>query len=189
MSPRLLALVPIAVALNVAIGRIVAELSLPVYLDTVGTILAAALAGPVAAVAVGVLSQVISGFVGGYIWLAFIPIQVLIAALAVLAARRGGFRSTPLALLWGALVGILAGAASSVISYVVFRGVTASGVTAVTTLLTGFGLRLSTAVVVSSVLTDLLDKTLAFALVGVVLRGLPTRMTARFPAASSALGR
>jgi len=73
-----------------------------------------------------------------------------------------------------------------VISYFVFRGVTAGGVTAMTTVLTGIGLPLSQSVVVSSVLTDVVDKGIAFAVVGAALRGMPQRMAARFPEAQRA---
>jgi len=187
VTPRQLALVPVAVAINVAIGRIVAELSIPLYLDATGTILASAVAGPVVGVTTGVLSQVITAMLGGYVWLAFAPVQIVIALLAVAGARAAMFRSLPASLGLGVAVGIAAGARSAVISYFVFRGVTAGGVTAVTTLLTGLGLPLSGAVTVSSLVTDVLDKAMACAVVGVVLRGLPARMVARFPEAGRAI--
>jgi energy-coupling factor transport system substrate-specific component len=189
VTPRLLVLVPTAVALNLAVGRLVAALSLPVYLDTAGTVLAAALAGPAAGVVTGVVSQAIAGLTGGYVWLAFTPIQVLIALLAALVAWRGGFRSAPLALGWGTIVGLLAGAASSTISYFAFKGVTAGGVTAVTTLLRGVGFSLPQAVVLASVATDVLDKALTFLLVGLTLLALPSRLLGRYPWALRALGR
>lgn len=189
MSPRLLALIPTAVALNLAIGLVVAELGLPFYLDTVGTILAAALAGPAAGVITGLISQLVISLVGGYMWLAFAPIQVLIALLAAVVAWRGGFGSPAAAVGWGALVGLIAGAASSVISYLAFRGVTASGVTAVTTVLRGLGFTLPQSVALSSVGTDLFDKALAFFLVSLVLGALPDRLLGRFPGAARAAGR
>ncbi|HEU4700346.1 MAG TPA: hypothetical protein VFS40_14275 [Gemmatimonadales bacterium] len=188
MSPRLLVLIPTAVALNLAVGQLVAALGLPVYLDTIGTLLAAALAGPWAGVVTGVVSQVVAGL-GNYMWLAFTPIQVLIALCAALIAWRRGFASAPLALGWGAIVGLLAGAASALINYVFFKGVTATGVTAVTTLLRGIGFTLPQAVVLASLLTDVLDKALAFLLVALTLLALPNRLLGRFPWALRAIGR
>jgi energy-coupling factor transport system substrate-specific component len=187
VSPRQLALIPVAVALNVAVGRIVAEFNLPVYLDATGTILASALAGPVVGVTTGVLSQVITAMIGGYVWLAFAPVQIIIALLALAGARARMFRSLPVSLGLGASVGVVAGALSAVISYFVFRGVTAGGVTAITTLLTSTGLPLSVAVTASSLATDIVDKSIAFAIVGMALRGLPLRMVARFPEAGRAI--
>ena len=178
-----------AVALNLATGLVVAELSLPVYLDTIGTVLAAAIAGPVAGVATGLASQVLTSLFGGYMWLAFAPIQVIIALLAALAAARGGFRSTARAAAHGVLVGLIAGASSAVISYFVFGGVTAGGVTAVTTLFRGIGFSLAQSVTMASIATDVVDKTIVFTLVAVVLAALPRRIIGRYPGAARAVAR
>lgn len=189
MPPRLLALVPSAVAINLAIGFVVNQLGLPVYLDTVGTVLTSALAGPIAGVVVGLLSQSVRSLYEGFIWLPFGAVQVLIALLAVLAAARGGFRSLPRSIAWGLVVGLAAGALSAVISFFVFKGVTATGVTAVTILLTRLGLTTGQAVTLSSIGTDLLDKTIVFALVGGILRALPDRVAGRYEWARRALAR
>jgi energy-coupling factor transport system substrate-specific component len=189
MSPRLLALVPSAVAINLAIGFVVNQLGLPIYLDTVGTVLTSALAGPAAGVVVGLVSQGVRSLYEGFIWLPFGAIQVLIALLAALAAARGGFRSLPRSIAWGLLTSLAAGALSAVISYFVFKGVTATGVTAVTIVLTRFGLTTAQAVTVSSLGTDLLDKTIVFALVGAILRALPERAAGRYAWARRALAR
>lgn len=188
MSPRTLALVPAAVAINLVIGRLVAEIGLPVYLDTVGTMLATALGGLGAGIAAGLLSQLLSGLFSGYQWLAFAPIQVIIALATWLAARRAGFRSVLPAVSWGLLTGAVAGAVSAVISYLLFRGVTATGVTALVSLLNGMGMPLDRAVLAASLATDLADKAASFALVGFLLGSLPRRMRARFPLAARAIG-
>ncbi len=57
---RTLVLMPVAMALNIVLGTAVASaLKIPIYLDSVGTILVAALAGPLAGAATGFLSNVI----------------------------------------------------------------------------------------------------------------------------------
>ena len=171
---------PSAVAITIAIGFVVNQLGLPLYLDTVGTVLTSALAGPVAGLLVGVVSQAVRSLYEGFIWLPFALVQVVIAILAAVAASRRGFRSVPVTILWGLVVGLVAGAVSAVISYFVFQGVTATGVTAVTIFLTRLGLTRAQAVTVSSLGTDLLDKTIVFALVGATLRTLPVRVLTRF---------
>ena len=69
MSPRLIALIPAAVAINLVIGRLVAELSLPIYLDTLGTMLVAVLAGLPGGLLVGTVSQLLSGMLSGHHWI------------------------------------------------------------------------------------------------------------------------
>lgn len=180
MSPRLLALIPSAVALNLAIGFVVNQLGLPLYLDSIGTVLTSALAGPPAGVIAGLLSQGVRSLYEGFIWLPFGAVQVLVALIAALAARRAGFRSAAVTLAWGLATGLLAGALSAVISYFVFKGVTATGVTAVTLLLTRIGFTQAGAVTASSIGTDLVDKAIVFVLVGITLRALPQRVLGRF---------
>ena len=188
MTTRLLALVPLAVAINVAMSFLVNQIGLPVYLDTVGTVLTVVLAGPIAGAIVGTLSQLLIALQVGPFMLAFIPLQIIIALLAGVAAARGGFRSPGRALLWGLLVGLIAGGCSAIISYLVFQGVTATGVTAVTTLFRKLGFSLRSAVVIGSVSTDLADKGLVFLLVAIVLGAFPRRLLARYPGAVRALG-
>ncbi len=189
VSPRLLVLIPSAVAINLAMGFLTNQLGLPLYLDTLGTVLTAALAGPVVGIVTGLVSQLVRSLYEGFIWLPFGLVQVVIALLAAFVARQRGFRSLPVSLAWGALVGVAAGAVSALISYLVFRGVTATGVTAITTLLAGAGLSRSEAVTVASIGTDLADKMIVLALAGAALRALPVRVAARHPWALRAVGR
>jgi energy-coupling factor transport system substrate-specific component len=190
VAPRLLALIPLAVGVNLALGQVASALALPVFLDTVGTILVASLAGLWPALLTGLISQVAATVISGNAtWLAFLPIQLLVGVYAALAARRALFRSTPVAMGAGALLGTLAAVLSWPISYLAFGGVTAGGVTVVTTVLTGAGVPLKWAVLAASLSNDLLDKTVNFLLVRVILTSLPSRVAARFPMTRRALGR
>ena len=54
-------LIPVAIAINIAIGQIVVLLKLPVFLDSIGTVLVAILCGPVAGALTGTLSNTIWG--------------------------------------------------------------------------------------------------------------------------------
>jgi energy-coupling factor transport system substrate-specific component len=182
-------LIPLAIGINLALGEFAAATSLPLFLDTVGTVLIACLAGLVPALITGVVSQVVMTLVSGNAtWLAFLPVQLGIASYAAWAARRGWFRSTGRVVLAGLGLGVAAALVSWPISYLAFGGVTAGGVAVITTALTGLGVPLRWAVLVSSLGNDLLDKTVTFVLVRAVLVGLPRRAAARFPAAARALG-
>jgi len=57
-----LVLIPVAIAINIIIGEIVVLLKLPVYLDSIGTILVGVLAGPIAGLITGVLANLIWGY-------------------------------------------------------------------------------------------------------------------------------
>lgn len=183
MSLRDLVLVRLGVAVNLVIGQIVAALLLPVYLDSVGTILVAALVGPRAAIAAGLVSQVLNAVISGnFSWLPFALVQIVIALYAAAAARLGVFRRLWTAAAAGLGLGVVAASVSAPISYFLFGGVTAGGVTLVTTILRSLGAPLSVAVASASYATDVLDKAIACGLVSVILRGLPRTLAARFPA-------
>ena len=183
MNLRDLVLIRLGVAVNLVIGQIVAALVLPVYLDSIGTMLVASLVGPRAAVITGLTSQVLAAVLSGnFIWLPFGIVQVVIAVYAAGAARVGALRRLRTALPAGFLLGILAGLTSAPISLALFGGATAGGVTAVTAVLRAIGVPLSVAVFTSSISVDLLDKTLSFGLLCLILRNLPRHLAARFPA-------
>lgn len=189
VSPRLFALVPAAVAINLVVGRVVAELGLPVYLDTLGTMLVAVLAGLGGGLLVGTLSQILSGLLGGFTYFPFTPIQWLVALLATLAARRGGFRDVPRTIGWGLTSGLACGMLSAPISYFLFGGITTPGMAAVVTLLQALGFSNASATGTSSILSDMVDKTAAFLAVGTLLRALPKRILGRFALAARAVGK
>lgn len=62
-TTRTIVLMPIAIAINIAIGALVQQgLKLPIYLDSIGTILVGILAGPFAGLATGALANLIWGY-------------------------------------------------------------------------------------------------------------------------------
>jgi energy-coupling factor transport system substrate-specific component len=63
-TTRTLVLVPVAIALNIALGSTVQQvLKLPIYLDSVGTVIVGVLAGPLAGMATGALTNLIWAYV------------------------------------------------------------------------------------------------------------------------------
>lgn len=64
LATRTLVLMPMAMALNIALGTTVQQaLKLPIYLDSLGTILAGVLAGPLAGLLTGALTNLIWAYV------------------------------------------------------------------------------------------------------------------------------
>ena len=51
----------VAVAMNIVLGIITSALGIPLYLDTLGNVLSAAILGPVPGIIVGALSNIITG--------------------------------------------------------------------------------------------------------------------------------
>ena len=62
-TTRVIVLMPVAIALNIVLGATVQQaLKLPIYLDSIGTILVGVLAGPLAGALTGILSNLIWGY-------------------------------------------------------------------------------------------------------------------------------
>jgi len=95
---RTLVLMPVAMALNIVLGTAVASaLKIPIYLDSIGTILVAALAGPLAGAATGFLSNVIWTYLapppfGSPFAVPFAVVAVVVGLLAGTFARWGWLR-------------------------------------------------------------------------------------------------
>ena len=131
---RTIVLMPIAVAINIILGATVANaLKIPIYLDSIGTILVGALAGPVAGALTGFLSNILWTYVlpppfqNGPA-AAFGLVAVVIGVLAGLVARAGWLRPRPdrnigeLAI--GGLVALVVVAGLAVYAYTRFYGET-----------------------------------------------------------------
>ena len=98
---RTLALMPVAIAINIVLGAAVANaLKIPIYLDSIGTILVGALAGPIPGAVTGLLTNLLwtyvipppfqNGPAGAFAVVAFV-----IGILAGLFGRLGWLRPRP----------------------------------------------------------------------------------------------
>ncbi len=106
MKTKTISVAALLLTLNLVLGKLAAALSLPVYLDSVGTILAAALLPPGFAIAVGVCSSLVGGLVINPYFPPYAPVQLVIALLAVLFCRTGFLRRWWSALIAGFLIGM-----------------------------------------------------------------------------------
>jgi hypothetical protein len=98
-TTRVIALMPVAIAINIVLGYTVQTvLKLPIYLDSIGTILVGVLAGPIPGALTGILSNLIwqyaPGIGGGTIG-PFAITAGVIGLLAGLWGRLGIYRSRP----------------------------------------------------------------------------------------------
>jgi hypothetical protein len=110
LSSTALALIPLAIAINIAVGQLVVTARvLPVYLDSIGTVLVGALLGPWVGLLTGLLSNVIwtlTGLPNSGIAIWFSYVAGVIGMIAGFAGRAGLFtRLSPrwLSALFGAI--------------------------------------------------------------------------------------
>jgi energy-coupling factor transport system substrate-specific component len=177
---RTLALIPLGIVLNLAIGTIVHTLKVPVYLDAVGTIAVTLLVGVRAGMAVGVLSFLLGGVLTNPVLPWFCGTQAAIALYTGFVASKGWLRTFPKALLSGVGLGIVAGIASAPVIVILFGGITGSGASLVVAFLLASGKSIAQSVVLSGLAAEPLDKTLQVLLALWLLRGVPRSLLERF---------
>jgi energy-coupling factor transport system substrate-specific component len=99
-STRTLVLIPIAIAINIAVGQLVYVLKLPIYLDSIGTVLVGALVGPWAGAVTGGLANLLWGVIPPPLQNAysvpFFYVAIVIGLMAGYFGKRGIFeRESP----------------------------------------------------------------------------------------------
>lgn len=188
MDTRTWALIPLAVAINVTVGALVGYLKIPLYLDSMGTVLVGALAGPMAGALTGAVSNGVSSFVFNPAWWVFIPVAGLIGFLAGFLARRGFLANPFLAGLAGLVTGVSVAFASAPIQAHLLGGATGAGTDMVVAVFRAMGFSRLEASLVQGLAVDPLDKAVTFLIVQSVVAALPFRLRQGFPQ-GEALGR
>jgi energy-coupling factor transport system substrate-specific component len=176
-----LVLIPVAVAINVGVNWIVQQVSLPLYLDSIGTVLVGVLVGPWAGALTGILGVTASTLL---VWppaIAWAGVAAIIGAMAAGFARSGWFKEWWQAALSGLITGVVAAIISAPIAAYVFGGVTGqSGTDAVVAAFRAAGMDSLMSNLAQGTFSDPLDKMISFLIVWAVMLGLPERLKARF---------
>ncbi|MCW7552301.1 hypothetical protein NX722_06485 [Endozoicomonas gorgoniicola] len=180
VNTQTLILVPMAVAINMALGQVASSLQLPIFLDSLGTILTAILGGPLLAMITGGLTNLMWGLLGAPTVIFFTPVAMMIGLTAGLLAQRGGFRNPVRAAISGVLISIALAFIAVPIRTYVFGGVTGSGIDFLTGYLMMTGRELFSAVLVSVITGNIADKVISAVVVSLIIQRLPERLICSF---------
>lgn len=122
LSTATLALMPVAIAINIAVGAIVVVLRLPIYLDSIGTVLVGVVAGPWAGALTGLLANLIWAILpvpggAGPTVAFFAPVAAVIGLMAGFWAGRGAFQLRTDDERVGGFLALAAGVAASAVAF------------------------------------------------------------------------
>ncbi|MGM9997824.1 MAG: energy-coupling factor transporter transmembrane component T family protein [Candidatus Bruticola sp.] len=174
------ALLPLAAALNITGGWLAALLKLPLYLDSLGTILAACLGGPAAGAAAALISSIISAAANSPIWLCFLPPALLIGLAAGYLSRQGFMRTPWLASFMGLILGLLAAVTSAPIAAYLLHGSSGGGTDLIVAAFRLAGFSTVHACFAQSLTVDPADKIICCLLAQAILSIMPLRLRGSF---------
>ncbi|MGP5152164.1 ECF transporter S component [Glutamicibacter ardleyensis] len=174
-----LTLIPVALALNIILGQFVGSVMVPLYLDSIGTVLVGFLAGRRAGAATGVLSTLIWSLFAPTV-LPFAAGAALVGFLAGTAARFGALRRPYLAPAAGVVAGVLVGVVSAPVAAFVFGGTSGVGTGAVVAAFRSMGDSLLSAVTKQALISDPGDKAIVFLIAALLVFALPKRLSGSF---------
>lgn len=181
LSSYNLAFMVICIAINMVAGQAASMLKLPIFLDSIGTVLCAILAGPWMAVATGLLTNLLWGLLTGPIAAAFAPVAMMIGLSAGLLAQAGWFNNLPKVVVSSVVITLALTLVAIPIRSYLFGGATGSGADFVVAYLHAMGSDLQESVAVTVLGTNLLDKLLTVLIAWGLVRRLPQRTLRHFP--------
>lgn len=178
-------LMSVAIVINIVAGQLVSMLKLPIFLDSIGTVLVGILAGPWAGGLTGLLTNLIWGMITSPVAAAFSPVAMAIGIVAGLCAKYGLFKTWWLAIISGIIITVFNAVVAVPIRLYMFGGITGSGADFITSYMLALGKDLFGSVVVTVFTSNLLDKIVTAVLAWAIIKGLPGRTTNRLPRAKN----
>ena len=111
----------VAVAMNIVLGIITSALGIPLYLDTLGTVLSAAILGPLPGIIVGALRNIITGLIYSVSDIPFCLVNMAVGLVVGLVAKKFKFDWIQ-ALIVGLVLSVLCPAIGTPIGIFVYGG-------------------------------------------------------------------
>lgn len=176
-----LVLIPIAIAINIAIGQLTKALNIPLYLDSIGTVLVGVLIGSWAGAVTGFLTNTLWTLTG-----IFTPAIAFAVVAASIGALAGAFRTGDWMKVWwksilaGIITGLIAALLSAPIAVYIFGGVMGTGTDVLFAIFRSVGLNTIYANIARGTFSDPIDKAITYLLIWAILLALPARFKARF---------
>lgn len=171
-----------AAVLNIVGGSIALMFRLPIYLDSLGTMMAAAFLGPIYGMIPGIVSGVLGGCISDPYAFYYIPVQMVIGVLSGILFRHTAFliqANRGKIFLFSALLSIPGTIVSSIITAFVFGGITSSGSTILVQLLAVTGLNLPIRVFLVQAVTDYADRAVVLFAAMLLYKTIPSSLRVR----------
>lgn len=181
LSTASLVLIPAAVGINY-IGKMFASiLKLPLWLDAIGTVLAAMLGGPIVGAITGAINNIIYGLTMDPMSFVYALTNIAIGLVVGVLAAKGWVKTLPKAIVTGVVIALVATLVSTPINIALWGGQTGNvwgdGIFAI---MTASGMPVWISSLVDEFVVDFFDKIATVLIAFAIFKGLPKNMTAMF---------
>ncbi|MDD3931255.1 MAG: ECF transporter S component [Eubacteriales bacterium] len=170
--------IPIGVAINFVGGQLASLLKLPVYLDTIGTMLTAILAGPWVGAVTGLLSNVVTGIANPVnFW--FIPVNIIVGLVVGFLSRKDMWRGWKLIISF-IIMDLVSLIVSTPIVVYVYGGVTGGGTSLLTAILMATGQSIWRSVISVEIIWTTLDRVISYIVAMLIIKVIPVKTLVKF---------
>lgn len=169
----------ICVAMNIVLGIITSALGIPLYLDTLGTVLSAAIIGPVPGIIVGALSNIITGLMYSVSDIPFCLVNMAVGLIVGLVAKKFNFTIIS-AVITGLVLSFVCPAIGTPIGIYVYGGLNGSASDVLVMSLVQAGKDIFQASFLRNVASNLIDKVGTCIVGWALIRAIPMRFLENF---------
>lgn len=171
--------IPVGVAVNVVGGQLASLLKLPMYLDTIGTIFTAIIAGPWVGAVTGLLTNIVTGILNPVnFW--FIHVNIIAGLVTGALARKGWFAVWWKGLIATIIMALVTTIASAPPVVYVYGGVTGSGTSLITAVLMASGQSIWASVLSVEIIWTTLDRIISWIISLGVMKVMPDRTLVKY---------
>jgi energy-coupling factor transport system substrate-specific component len=170
-------LIPLGVAINLVGGQVATRLGLPLFMDSIGTAIVAAIMGPFVGAVSGVLFNIIASIIGGNMMGSLFGICNIATAFIVgFMARGGKFNTIIHAIIATVGVALANAILGAPIAIVVYGGIQGAGVDLAVAGFLALGNDILSAAFLARIPINLVDKGIAVFVAWLILKRLPANM-------------
>ncbi len=167
-------LIPVGVSLGVVGYQLSTILKLPIFVDQIGVMLVAMIAGPWAGVVTGMLCNFVSGMINP-VSFAFSIVSMVLGLFCGFMSKWKWFTNIVGIVIGCAIMNVVTAVTASIVSMFMFGGVTGTGTDVMIAALVAAGGALWTAVFSTSLITGTFTTLVNFAVSYVIVKKIPDR--------------
>lgn len=172
---RMITFCGLAIAVNIVLGIATNALKLPLYLDTLGTVITAVLMGPVPGAIVGALTNIITGFMYSIRDIPFLLVNVVVALIVGFVAKKFKFTYVT-ALITGLVLAVVCPLIGTPIGIAIYGGLTGTASDVIVMWLRNSGSSIFAASFIAKIGNNLIDKVGTCLFAVLIIKYLPFTM-------------